>query len=188
MPDKELQKQAGILEALLFVYGEPMPMSKAAEVMNVSADNLEEIKNVLRGELLGDHRGLSLLETPSHLQLVTKSDISKLIEVLVDREFQEDLTPASVETLSIISYFGPIPRPKIEYLRGVNSQFTLRTLLLRGLIEKVPDPGRAGAYVYMPSMATLAHLGVNSAKDLPDYEKFQTILASWNQQTEPRTD
>ena len=62
----------------------------------------------------------------------------------VKEELTEDLTPASLETLSIVAYLGPISRVRIEYLRGVNSSVILRSLMIRGLIERFADPEHPG--------------------------------------------
>jgi segregation and condensation protein B len=93
----------------------------------------------------------------------------------VKEELTEDLTPASSETLAIISYLGPISRAKIEYLRGVNSSLILRNLTMRGLIEKVSDDNRSSAFLYRITFDLMKHLGIEKKEDLPDYEKFSEL-------------
>jgi segregation and condensation protein B len=79
--------------------------------------------------------------------------------------------------LSIISYAGPITRADIEYIRGVNSSFTVRSLLMRGLIEREVDPKRANAYIYSASFDLLRHLGLSNNEDLPEYQKYKDLVA-----------
>ena len=93
-------------------------------------------------------------------------------------EISEDLTPASVEALSIIAYLGPISRARLEYLRGVNSSVILRTLTIRGLIERIPDADHANTFLYGPTLDLMKHLGITSKEQLPDHEKFQELLKS----------
>ena len=91
--------------------------------------------------------------------------------------------------MSIIAYSGPISRADIEYIRGVNSSFTIRNLLLRGLIERTVDPKRANAYIYSASFDLIKRLGLSGISELPDYEKYRQMVshlheASMNQTAE----
>jgi segregation and condensation protein B len=88
---------------------------------------------------------------------------------------KEDLSPASLETLAIVAYKGPINRIEIDNIRGVNSSFILRSLLIRGLIDRQIDAHRANAYSYKPSFDLIRKLGIDSLEQLPDYEKFKTL-------------
>ena len=91
-------------------------------------------------------------------------------------ELTEDLTPASLETLSIVSYLGPISRTRIEYLRGVNSSVILRNLMIRGLIERFHDPEHASGFLYRLTFDAMKHFGIQQKEDLPDFPKFQELL------------
>ena len=78
-----------------------------------------------------------------------------------------------METLSIILYQGPISRSDIDYIRGVNSQFILRNLLIRGLIERIDNPNDARSFLYKVSINLLANLGINKIEELPEYEQVK---------------
>ena len=78
--------------------------------------------------------------------------------------------------MSIIAYFGPISRSRIEYQRGVNSSFILRNLILRGLVERFQDPESAHSFLYRPTFDFWKHLGVSRPGDLPEFEKFKGLL------------
>jgi len=170
------------LEALLFIFGEPVGVKKLANILRCSEREIEESLPVLEQELARDERGVMLLRHKQTLQLVTKSEFSKLLETITKEEFSEDLTPAALETLSIIGYTGPVTRAHIEYVRGVNSSFIMRTLLLRGLIERTVDPKRANAYLYTISPAALRHLGLGKQNDLPEYQKYSTLIETLHQE------
>ena len=162
------------LEAVLFIYGEALFIKRAAKILNFSEEEVrsaaEELKTVL------EDRGLTLLTHQDKLQLVTKPELAKYLEALVSMDLKESLTPSSLETLSIVSYAAPISRSEIDYIRGVNSSFTLRSLLLRGLIERTIDPKRRNAYIYNPSFNFLKHIGLSSIDELPEYERFQELI------------
>ena len=88
-------------------------------------------------------------------------------------EFSEELSRAAIETAAIIAYQGPITRAEIEYVRGVNSSFILRGLLMRGLVERIENPKDARSYLYRISFDFLKHLGLTKIEDLPQYQEFR---------------
>jgi len=174
------------LEALLFIHGEPLTFKKIAAVLDVDAAAAQSLIGELKKKLESAERGLALLLDDEKVQLVTKPQFGKIIEKFVKEELSEDLTPASLEALAIAAYFGPISRSRIEYLRGVNSVFILRSLLLRGLVERFPDPARPNAFLYKPTFDFLKHLGLEGKENLPEHEKFQSLLKAFeNQELSP---
>src|SRR3989338_1506554 len=162
------------LEALLFIYGEPMPIKKLAATLGAPEDAVRQAAEALRQECGGTQRGLSLLAHEGALQMVTKPEFSSLFDRVVKEEFAENLTPASFEALTIIAYAGSATRAEVDYIRGVNSSFIIRSLLLRGLIER-KDERRGHFYVYGPSFELLRHCGVSRIEELPEYEKFHPL-------------
>ena len=165
------------IEALLFWKGEPVRLKKLAELLTVSEEEIKTGILALKEKLQG--RGVSLIEKEDEVMLVTTGECSELIEKLTKEELSKDLGKASLETLSIVLYQGPIKRSEIDYIRGVNSQFILRNLLVRGLIEKITDPKDARTFVYKPSFELLAHLNVKNIEELPDYEAVRKDIESF---------
>jgi segregation and condensation protein B len=104
-----------------------------------------------------------------------------LIEKIVKDELSKDLSTASLETLAVVIYKGPVTRKEIEYIRGVNVSFSLRNLLLRGLIEKVSSKLDERIFLYTPSIDALKYLGVTSVKELPGYEEVVRQLSDRTQ-------
>ena len=87
-----------------------------------------------------------------------------------------------METLTIISYAGPISRADIEYIRGVNSSFIMRALLMRGLADRSVDSKRSNTYLYSTSFELLRHLGLTKNSDLPDYSKYKDLVAHMHEE------
>jgi segregation and condensation protein B len=156
------------IEAILFWKGEPMSLKRLAEVLKVSKEEIGEAVVGLEKNLEG--RGIVLQRNGDEVTLGTAPEFSKLIEHLQKEELNKDLSKASLETLSIILYKNGANRVEIDYIRGVNSSFTLRALSIRGLIEKIPDPKDARRYFYKPSFETLSYMGIKSVAELPEYE------------------
>lgn len=172
------------LEALLFAYGEPLPLKKLKAILKISDEELEKTLAEFSTLLEGDTRGVYLVKHNDAAQLVTKPHFAELLETLLKEEFEESLTPAALETLSIICYAQPITRSEIDYIRGVNSSFTVRSLLIRGLVDRIPHPKRPHLYLYRPTLAILGHLGLKSVNDLPDYARLQDLVATLRKEPE----
>lgn len=161
------------LEALLFLYGEPVRVRKIAEVLGVKESELAGAIDELSVKLGNNDRGLHLVRSDGRLQLTTKPSLGLLLSTVAQDELDSGLTPASMETLSIVAYLGPCRRSLVEHIRGVNSSFILRSLLIRGLLERKPDPDRANAFAYQITFDFLRHMGVRQVSELPGYEKYR---------------
>lgn len=172
---EQSQPLVAALEALLFVHGDPLDVKKIASVLKAGEQDIESAIVLLTGHLEHADRGLVLVRQESRIQLATKPIFSSLVEYLVKDEFEEKLTPAALETLSLIAYMGPISRARVDYMRGVNSSYSVRNLLMRGLVEKTADSQTPHVTAYRVSLDLLKHLGVSSIEDLPDYQKYKTI-------------
>lgn len=164
------------IEAVLFAYGEPISVERLGKILKINTAELESALKDLETELSRQERGLNLIKNIGKIQLATKPELTGLLEDIIKQEFTEDLTPAALETLSIIAYAGPVSRADIEYIRGVNSSFTMRNLLLRGLVERTIDPKRANAYIYTASFDLIKRLGILKVEDLPDYERYKQMV------------
>ena len=173
----ELAKKIASLEALLFVHGEPVSYKKIETVLGFAKGEGETVATELAKRCADDPTsGLAIILDREKAQIATKPTWSKLLEDFVKEEITEELTPASLEALSLITYLGPISRAKLEYLRGVNSIVILRSLMIRGLIERFPDPEHPSGFLYRPTFELMKHLGISAEKELPDYDKFRDLL------------
>ena len=157
------------IEAILFFKGEPVSRKKLADVLKVGQTEINEGVEKLKENL--KNRGVVLMEKDNEIALGTAPELSKLIEDLQKEELNKDLSKASLETLSIVLYKNGATRAEIDYIRGVNSSFTLRALSVRGLVEKITDPKDNRRYLYKPSFETLSFMGVKSVEELPEYEE-----------------
>ncbi|MDP1719268.1 MAG: SMC-Scp complex subunit ScpB [bacterium] len=172
-----MDKLIAQIEALLFIYGDALEIKKIAKTLKASESEVREAANQLAEELKAGSRGLFLVSDEEKIQLTTKPEFGSLLELVIKEELRESLTPAALETLSIVAYAGPMTRAELDYIRGVNSSFSLRNLSIRGLVERYPDPKRGNVFIYKPSFELLKFLGVAKAEDLPEYDKFQQLIA-----------
>lgn len=159
-----------ILGSILFVHGEPMALEHLCAIADADESAVTSALSRLAENLEG--RGIILIEKDGSWQLGSHPMHAKYVEALVKGEFGMELSRAAMETLAVVAYKCPISRAGIEYIRGVNSSFTLRALLMRGLIERVDNPKDARAHLYRTSIDFLKHLGLSRAEDLPRYREL----------------
>jgi len=155
------------IEALLFFKGEPVSIKKISELVGETQEKISEAFVVLENKL--SDRGLVLMRKDDEVELRTSPDVSELISAVTKEELTRDLGRAGLETLSIILYKGPISRREIDYIRGVNSNFILRNLLIRGLVERVQNTDDARSFLYKPTFEVLSFMGISKIEDLPEY-------------------
>lgn len=158
------------LEALLFAVGEPISKKQAASLLEVSVEQIAAVATALEEALT--NRGLSLIQTETHLELRTSTEAAPLVKKLREGELSRDLGKAGLETLAVILYRDGATRTDIDWLRGVNSSQTVRTLLMRGLIERIEDPADKRKFRYRATTEALAHLGLSNASELPQFTEL----------------
>lgn len=169
---------ANAVEAVLFYAAEPVELRDLARFFDCDENDIREALQEIEGRQQG---GMQLIQTETTAALATTSEQSDVIERRKKEEKQQPLSRAASETLSIILYRGPISRADIDYIRGVNSTAMLRTLSVRGLVEKVSSSDDSRTYLYQPTADLLAHLGVSKKEELPNYDSVQSDIDTFMQ-------
>lgn len=164
------------IEAILFYRGEPVSFGELAKLLKISVDQVQEQIAILRERLTAG--ALTLVETEDAVALATNKDVSELIAALRKEELSKELSKAALETLSIVLYGDMVSRADIDFIRGVNSSFILRNLLVRGLVERREHPTDSRKIIYIPTADTLTYMGVGKISDLPEYEEVRARLIS----------
>jgi segregation and condensation protein B len=160
------------IEAMLFFKAEPVKISWLAEIFGVSPDDVHEALSLLQINL--SERGIVPVFKDDEVTLGTAPEMSEIIEKISKEDLSRDLGKAALETLTIVLYKGPIARSEIDYIRGVNSNFILRSLLSRGLVERIQNENGSAGFLYRPTFDLLSHLGITRIEDLPEYGEFRT--------------
>ena len=165
------------IEAILLFKNEPMNLSDLSKTLKISRDDLEQTINNLQQEY--KDRGIVLVTDGETVSLGTHPELSGLIEEMQKEELSRELGKAGLETLSIVLYKNPISRREIDYIRGVNSSFILRNLLIRGLIERTEGVAGERSYTYKPTLELMRYLGLTRTEDLPKYEESQAKMVEF---------
>jgi segregation and condensation protein B len=170
-----------LLEGLLFYKSQPLKKAYIAKQFAVSDEDLRTTLDTLRTRL--EAGAIRLLETEGEIELVTAPTLAPFIEELRKQDIKSDIGKAGAETLAIILYRGPIARSDIDRVRGVNSSFILRNLLIRGLIERGEKKG--SGYLFQVTPSLLAHLGATRKEDLTDFARITDALENFVADTAP---
>lgn len=174
MQENTLEKQ---IEAVLFWKGEPISIKKLVQTLGKSEEEISASLKTLESNLAG--RGVGLVFKEDEVSLSTSKDVSDIIEKLTKEELVKDLGKAGLETLSIIIYQGPLSRAEIDYIRGVQSNFILRNLMIRGLVEKIPNPKDQRSFLYKPTFELLSYLGVTKIEEMPQFAEAKAEIESY---------
>ncbi|MFH0755255.1 MAG: SMC-Scp complex subunit ScpB [bacterium] len=174
MQENNLEKK---IEAVLFWKGEPMSIKKLSQIFEKTEEEiLISLKN-LEANLF--ERGIILVFKENEVALGTSKDVSEIIEKLTKEELVKDIGKAGLETLSIIIYQGPISRAEIDYIRGVQSTFILRNLMIRNLIEKITNPKDQRSFLYKPTFEVLSFMGISKIEDMPNYAEARNEIENY---------
>ena len=158
------------LESILFLQGEPISVERLSKLLGEKKEQVTRALEELREDY--KERGIVLLEKEGYWQFGTNPASRALAEKFVKSEFSGELTKAALETLSIVAYKGPLTRAEVEYVRGVNSSFIMRNLLMRGVLTRKENPKDARSFIYEISFDFLKYFGLTRPEQLPQYQEL----------------
>lgn len=158
------------LESILFVASKPLSVKNLAKFLEKPEADIQSA--LLELQQSRRDSGVIVLEANGVWQMATQADNVEVVKDFLNSDLREKLTEATLEVLAIIAYRQPISKAEIEAIRGVNSQYSIRHLLMRGMIEKISNPNDARGSLYQVTTEFLQHLGLQSIHDLPEFEKL----------------
>jgi segregation and condensation protein B len=167
-----MNKNTQLVHALLFTSGDTWNFSEFAETLQLSKDETSTAVSEL-ADILQDQAVIPLIHNES-VTLVTRPELKDALQKLEKEEIVKEFSKGALETLALIAYRGPIGKSDIDYIRGVNSQFMLRNLVLRGMIEKASGTNRKNEYVVTAD--ALRFLGVTQPDDLPKFHELHSEI------------
>jgi segregation and condensation protein B len=162
-----------IVQALVFVSDKPLTIEQVKEVTGSEAADIRQCFAELGESYAAAQSGFLLKEIAGGWQFVTDSEMAPYIRTYVQHRDQKKLSGAGLETLSIIAYKQPITRAEIEYIRGVNVDGSMKTLLEKGLVKisgRKEVPGRP--LLYSTTKFFLDHFGLAGLRELPKLAEF----------------
>jgi segregation and condensation protein B len=157
-------------EAVLFIAEKPLATDELATLAGVAPLQAEGALSNLAEELDARERGIRLQHHDGAWQLATAPRLGARLAAYAARE-EARLTPAALEALAIIAYRQPCTRGEVERVRGVDSDYVIRSLLHRRLIVEVgrrDTPGRPA--LFGTTFTFLERFGLTGTEDLPPLE------------------
>lgn len=169
--EMDIKEIEAVIEGLLFSAGDPLPMEKIAEILELDKKTTRLILSNMAVSLQNSKRGILLRELDGSWQLCTRPEHYDYICRLVEPRQKQALSQAAFETLSIIAYNQPVTRARIEMIRGVNSDSAISRLMERNLVKeagRLDTPGKP--MLYETTEEFLRSFGFKSTRDLPIIE------------------
>lgn len=170
----ELEKNKGIIEAILFAAGRPVKINELILNLELQKEDIEKLIEKMQEEYSKENRGIQIIKMDDEFQLCSKKELYENIYPILDNRAKPKISNASMETLAIIAYNPRITRAEVEAIRGVSADACIYKLLEYGFIEeagKADLPGKPMSYKTTKDF--LRKFGYTSLEDLPELPKYK---------------
>jgi len=161
-----------IIEAVLLVYGEPIPLKRLAEVLQVVQPNeIRQMVETLNADYKASGRAFLIQEVAGGYHLVTDQQLSPWVRRALSSPRADAVSKSALETLAIVAYRQPITKADIDAIRGVDVSASLDTLVERRFVKitgRKDSPGRP--FLYGTTVEFLRHFGLKSLEALPSLQ------------------
>lgn len=174
MYSKKVMKSA--LETMMFMWGEPLEVKDAAQILEAEKAEVRELFKELQAEYEQEGRGIRIRQVEDSFGYVTHVENEMFIEKLCTPVRVKRLSQAALEVLAIIAYRQPVTRSEIDSIRGIKSERVIDGLADKGLIEVVGrSEGVGRPLIYATTKEFLKKFGFASLKDLPEVAEFEEL-------------
>jgi segregation and condensation protein B len=166
-----INKLSAIIEAVLFVAGEPVELDAMQVALEVTPSELTQALEALEGEYEFGRRGIRLLRFGQRVQLATRPDYAPYVERLLQPIQKQSLSQAALETLAVVAYKQPVTRSEIEAIRGVKCDYSVQSLTQKRLIQDIGRKDTLGRPIlYGTTDEFLRHFCISSLDELPEID------------------
>ena len=172
-----LENLSNILESILFVSGNPVPIDIIAEKLGVGEKDIRDAAKNLQARY-SEKSGLRLLIFNKKLQLSSNPDYKDYVSAVLNPIKEREFTRTILECSAIIAYKQPITKGELEALRGLNCDYAIHTLLDLMMFEPVGRKDAVGRPIlYATTDNFLKRFKLSSIEDLPDYDTLMESIA-----------
>ncbi|MBI2418207.1 MAG: SMC-Scp complex subunit ScpB [Ignavibacteriales bacterium] len=174
-----------IIEALIFASDEPIkPIEIIRVVQGIDGDEIEitpedidNCVNEINAALENERHSINIVRIADGYIFSTRQEYAKYLGYLSSEKSKRRLSQAALETLAIVAYKQPITKPELESIRGVNSDYTINTLLEKNLIAIAGRSETVGRPIlYATTDEFLKYFGLNKISDLPKPREIEEIM------------
>ncbi|MBR6164698.1 MAG: SMC-Scp complex subunit ScpB [Clostridia bacterium] len=175
----------GRIEAILFVAGEAVGIRDMAKALQIDEKALQEALNEIGSEYDYEQRGFLLKRFGDKVQLATRPLYSDDVLRLLQPVQQQSLSQAAMETLAVVAYKQPVTRAEVEQIRGVKCDYSLQSLMMKGLIQEAGRKDTIGRPIlYATTDMFLSHFGIRELEDLPPLPEDESEAGEETDNTE----
>ena len=165
------------MESLMFTWGEPLEAKMAADVFNISKEEVYAYFKELQAEYEQEGRGIVIREVNKAFQFVTREENADYVRRLCTPVKSKKLSQSALEVLAIIAYKQPVTKGEMEAIRGIKCDRVVEGLMKKDLIQEV---GRSTAIgrplLYGTTDTFLKNFGFTNLKELPDIEDIESVI------------
>jgi segregation and condensation protein B len=157
-----------VIEAILFASGESVPIARLSLILSVSEEDVLNAGLELQERYKNEQRGMRILHLDDKLQMCSAPEYAPYITKALEQRKPPVLSQSALETLAVVAYFQPVTRAYVEQVRGVDSSYSVSSLLERGLIEecgRLDVPGRPA--IFRTTDVFLRTMGISNLDQLP---------------------
>ena len=158
---------ARTLEALLVVASQPLPVADLCAAAEAEAEQVEEALELLGNRFAEGRSGIVLEQVAGGWAFRAAASESDACARLFEKPVEKGLSQAALETLAIVAYLGPVTRPEIARIRGVNVDGVIAGLVERGLVSEGGRENEFGAIRYRTTPLFERVFGLESLAELP---------------------
>ena len=170
------KKMKSALETMMFVWGEPLEVKDAAEVLEADKNVIRGLFGELQAEYEQEGRGIRIREVDDAFGFVTLAENDMFLKKLCTPVRVRRLSQAALEVLAIIAYRQPVTRSEIDSIRGIKSERVIDGLIDKGLVEiSGRSEGVGRPLIYATTKEFLKKFGFSSLKDLPEVPEYEEM-------------
>ncbi|MBR3124931.1 MAG: SMC-Scp complex subunit ScpB [Mogibacterium sp.] len=174
MYSNKMMKSA--LETMMFMWGEPLEVKDAAEVLEADKNIIRGLFRELQAEYEHEGRGIRIREVDDAFGFVTLAENDMFLKKLCTPVRVRRLSQAALEVLAIIAYRQPVTRSEIDSIRGIKSERVIDGLIDKELIEvSGRSEGVGRPLLYVTTKEFLKKFGFSSLKDLPEVPEYEEM-------------
>jgi len=173
-------------ESMMFVWGEPLDVKTAADVLDISKEEAMECFLELKEEYEQEGRGIVVRQINKSFQFATKAENAEYVERLCTPVKVRRLSQSALEVLAIVAYRQPVTKGEIDAIRGIKCDRVIEGLLRKNLVcEKGRSEAVGRPILYGTTDDFLKNFGFTSLKDLPEITDIESVINAEDAEEEP---
>ena len=170
----DIREACRAIEAILFVSGDAVEIKDIAQALEITEMEAMSAADALQKEYDNGPRGIRVARYGEHLKLETRAEYAPYVERLLQPVQRQSLSQAAMETLAVVAYRQPVTRMDIEEIRGVKCDYSIQSLLQKGLVKNVGRKEALGRpYLYATTDFFLEHFGITDIRELPPLPELE---------------